>query len=103
MLAAGCGASKPASQDSNPTSTDQTGQTNSAAQNQAAPAPAQTPWTGTLKGSDNIVKGNLMLVAPKTTIYIRTARDYSTLVGKKVVVTYKGTAESFVLDNIVAK
>ena len=63
---------------------------------------AQT-WTGTLKTSDNSSKGSLMLLTKDYTIYIRTSRDYSALLGKTVSVSYKGTVNNFTLQDIVAK
>lgn len=57
-------------------------------------------WVGTLKNSDNNKKGNLMLIASERVVYIRTSRDFSALVGKKVNVTYEGSLDSFVLGNI---
>ncbi len=61
-------------------------------------------WTGVLKTSDNPAKGNLMLMADSgKTIYFKTSRDYSKLLGKQVAVSYKGTLSSFSLEDIVAK
>ncbi|HYV33539.1 MAG TPA: hypothetical protein VE973_01700 [Candidatus Limnocylindria bacterium] len=64
---------------------------------------ATNTWTGTLKMSDNSKKGNLMLVTSDHTIYLKTSRNFSALIGKEVVVTYSGTTNSFVLGNITAK
>ncbi len=72
--------------------------TSSNSQSQAA-----STWTGTLKVSDTKVKGNLMLVTADHTVYLRTSRDFSSLVGKEVVVSYTGSLENFSLNNIVAK
>ncbi len=60
-------------------------------------------WNGTLKASDNSSKGNYILSSEGKNLYIKTSRDFNSLVGKEVVVSYKGTPESFVLENIVAK
>jgi hypothetical protein len=60
-------------------------------------------WEGTLENSNNSAKGNLMLVTPAHTIYIRSGRDFSSLIGKKVNVTYQGTLDSFSLENITAE
>jgi hypothetical protein len=70
-----------------------------------APAPASTGtvWEGILKESNNSSKGNLMLETKDRTIYLRTSRDFSALIGKEVKVTYEGTLESFVLGDIEAK
>ena len=58
---------------------------------------------GTLKTSDNLKKGNLMISTGKRTIYLFTSRDFSSLLDKNVTVTYNGTLDNFTLDNIVAK
>ncbi len=60
----------------------------------------QNSWTGTLANSDNQSKGNLMLVMPEGTIYIHTERDFSSLIGKTVNVSYEGSRQNFVLGNI---
>lgn len=59
--------------------------------------------TGTLKASDDTTKGNFVLVMPDHSIYIRTSRDYSELVGKEVTVSYTGTLENFTLMDIEPK
>ncbi len=64
---------------------------------------ALSSWEGTLKASDNAKKGNLMLETKNQTIYIRTSRDFSSLIGKDVTVTYEGTAANFVLGDITLK
>ena len=58
-------------------------------------------WEGQLKLSDNSAKGNLMLITTDKTIYIKTSRDFSALINKKVSVTYEGTLETFRLGDIV--
>ncbi len=60
-------------------------------------------WEGTLKTSDNKAKGNLMLQTKDRVVYIKTSRDFSSLIGKEVTVTYNGTLDSFILGSIVAK
>ncbi len=60
-------------------------------------------WEGTLTASDNISKGNYKLQTSAHTIYIKTSRDFSSLLGKEVKVTYQGTIDSFNLGDIVAK
>jgi len=60
-------------------------------------------WEGALKLSNNPQKGNLMLKTQEYTIYIKTNRDFSSLVDKEVVVTYEGDLESFRLGDIKAK
>lgn len=58
-------------------------------------------WEGVLKTSDNAIKGNLMLLTSEKKIYIKTNRDFSLLINKKVAVTYEGTMDSFRLGDIV--
>lgn len=60
-------------------------------------------WEGTLKKSDNSQKGNLMLLTQDKKIYIKTNRDFTSLLDKTVVVTYEGTADAFRLGDIVEK
>ncbi|HLC44960.1 MAG: hypothetical protein A2722_02035 [Candidatus Doudnabacteria bacterium RIFCSPHIGHO2_01_FULL_50_11] len=55
---------------------------------------------GFLRDSDDIEKGNLMLVAKYKTLYLNTVRDYSSMVGSDVVVTIEGTEENFRLIDI---
>ena len=61
----------------------------------------QNIWTGVLKNSDTPSKGSLMLVNQEHTIYLRTSRDFSSLVNKQVQVSYKGTLAAFILNDIV--
>ncbi|MEK7506442.1 MAG: hypothetical protein AAB566_00045 [Patescibacteria group bacterium] len=78
-----------------------------------SPTPDQTgelpgnQWQGTLRPSNNPARGNLILLTRinnfDNVIYIRTARDFSALIDKEVVVTYDGRLESFRLVNIEAK
>jgi uncharacterized protein with NAD-binding domain and iron-sulfur cluster len=60
-------------------------------------------WTGVLKTSDNPKKGNLMLVTKDRTVYLKTSRDFSTLLNKEVNVSYEGDFTNFVLGNITLK
>ncbi len=60
----------------------------------------QTTWEGVLKASDNLQKGNLMLQTSDRTIYLKTSRDFSALIGKYVAVIYLGTLNNFTLLNI---
>jgi len=67
-------------------------------------------YYGVLKVSDNPAKGNLMLlakpdpgkyplpgdIAKDTTLYIQTQRDYSNLIGKKVLVGFLGDVDSHI-------
>jgi len=55
---------------------------------------------GTLWSSDDEARGNLMLINNAATVYIRTSRDFSGLVGKYVIVSIDGTLENFILLNI---
>lgn len=80
-----------------------------------APVPSSTPETpqgsgtklqGRLYSSDNLDKGNLMLViSPEggrtQAVYIKTQRDFNALVGKSVEVRFSGTTDKFTLEDIV--
>lgn len=55
---------------------------------------------GILWASDNKDKGDLMLVNNYSTIYIKTARDFSSLIGKNVIISFNGTLDNFTLLNI---
>jgi hypothetical protein len=73
--------------------------------NQSTPAPAtaaqtENTWTGVLKKSDSPTKGNVMLVTKDRTIYMKTSRDFSSLLDKNVSVTYEGTWQNFVLGDV---
>jgi hypothetical protein len=57
-------------------------------------------WEGMLKISDNETQGNLMLLTADKKIYIKTSRDFSDLLDKKVSVTYEGTTDEFLLGTI---
>ena len=58
---------------------------------------------GTLKISDDLRRGNLMLVTSERAIYLFTSRDYSSLLDKQVTVEIEGTLENFRLVDIKAK
>ena len=62
---------------------------------------------GTLQVSNNLTRGNLMLVTSlagrDTIIYLTSSRDFSALLGKTVRVNYSGTPDAFILGNIVAE
>ena len=68
--------------------------------NDTTPSANSDVWTGTLQKSDNSAKGNLLLVTSERNIYIRSNRDFSSLIGKKVRVSYEGTWQNFVLGDI---
>lgn len=55
---------------------------------------------GTLLTSDNPTRGNLMLKTQNSIFYLRTSRDYSSLLGKSVTATGNGTTEQFSLIDI---
>lgn len=71
--------------------------------NATAPAAKGSTLEGVLKASNSPKKGNLMIETQGKTIYIFTSRDYSSLIGKQVVVTYDGTMEDFRLGDIMEK
>lgn len=58
---------------------------------------------GTLKQSDDMEKGNLLLVMPDKKIYLNTTRDFSALVGKAVLAKIDGTVDNFILLDISEK
>jgi hypothetical protein len=55
---------------------------------------------GVLLTSDNPSRGNLMLKTQQSVFYLRTSRDFSSLIGKQATVTANGTVEQFSLMNI---
>jgi len=57
-------------------------------------------FSGRLRASDTPAKGNLMLVMPDHTLYLRTSRDFSDLLDKEVNVEIDGDLESFRLVDI---
>jgi hypothetical protein len=67
------------------------------------PLPDGPAWEGVLKVSDNLKKGNLMLITEQRTIYLFTSRDFSNLLDKQVKVIYQGSLENFTLLDIAAK
>ncbi len=76
--------------------------------NNPSPTPNPNPASeggieGKLMASDNKIRGNLMLVTPSQTLYIRTSRDFSALIGTTVVATIDGDVTNFRLLDIVAK
>lgn len=59
---------------------------------------------GVLKVSDDMEKGNMMLVPSEgNIIYLNTTRDFNALIGKEVKVTIDGNLKNFQLVDIVAK
>lgn len=60
-------------------------------------------WDGMLKPSDNPSKGNYIFAMDGHSMYLKTSRDYNSLVGKEVTVTYSGTMDNFTLKDIMAK
>jgi hypothetical protein len=103
FLAAGCGSAKPASQSSNEPNNQQT--TNAPAKTTAnSPASSgSSTWQSTLELTDNTASGNYFITISGHKIYLRTSRDYSSLVGKQVNVSYTGDLTSFTLNDITAQ
>lgn len=70
--------------------------------NETNPAPSSSApsgnvsATGTLRPSDKPALGNLMLDSNRGKIYVRTNRDFSSLVGKQTSLDANGTINSFV-------
>jgi len=67
----------------------------SSSQNTTQQDPGNVSVVGTLKASDNLAKGNLMLDSAKGKIYIQTKRDQSALMGKQVTLQGQGDIRSF--------
>ncbi|PIR95936.1 MAG: hypothetical protein COT92_03715 [Candidatus Doudnabacteria bacterium CG10_big_fil_rev_8_21_14_0_10_42_18] len=63
----------------------------------------QNTYEGTLKISDDLKQGNLMLDTGQRIIYVFTSRDYSSLLGKSVALEIQGTLENFTLLDIKEK
>ena len=57
-------------------------------------------WQGTLKQSNDTSKGNLMLITDNGVVYIHSSRDFSSLIGKTVKVSYSGFWTNFKLIDI---
>lgn len=55
---------------------------------------------GALWTSGDKTKGNLVLINSEATIYIKTSRDFSNLVGKRVIVSVEGSSDAFTLIDI---
>ena len=60
-------------------------------------------FEGMLYASEDKGRGNLKLTSDNTDIYIRTSRDFSSLIGLSVVVTIEGTLDNFELVDIQPK
>lgn len=58
---------------------------------------------GILYNSEDLNRGNLKLISKLGDIYLRTSRDFSSLVGFKVLVLINGTHENFELLDIQSK
>lgn len=55
---------------------------------------------GILQSSDDQAKGNLKVVSNSSTVYLRTSRNFSELLGANVMVTIEGTLDNFKLLDI---
>lgn len=103
LLAAGCGSS---SQQAPPQTQQQQNQPagqSSGSGSQGSSASGEVDlWTGVLQKSDNPKNGSLMLITSGHKVYLRTSRDYSSLIGQDVSVSYEGNMDSFVLKDITA-
>ena len=58
---------------------------------------------GVLNNSNDSSRGNFKLISGIGDIYIRTNRDFSALIGLRVLVFFNGTFENFELIDIQAK
>lgn len=74
---------------SNPSNQNQNGQTSSNFTSGNVSA------VGLLRVSDNTARGNLMVESNRGKIYIKTSRDFSSLVGKSVTMNAEGSLNSF--------
>lgn len=52
---------------------------------------------GVLLVSDNLDKGNLMLLFGNSVVYVKTSRGFNGLMGKNVAVSIKGTLDNFII------
>lgn len=59
-----------------------------------------SPFEGELQISDNPAKGNLMLLSPSRTLYVKTSRDFNSLLGKQVKLIVEGDELNFTLKDI---
>jgi hypothetical protein len=59
--------------------------------------PSGNTFEGLLQASDDSSKGNFKLISGGHEIYIRTARDFSKLLGLQVMATISGTMDNFQL------
>jgi hypothetical protein len=60
----------------------------------AAPTASEFTFSGTLAKSDN-AKGDYVISSGKTMVYLKTSKDYSSLVGSDVTLMATGDAKSF--------
>ena len=82
---------------------DITGNANFQEQNSLTDNPTANVTEGVLFASDDLSRGNLRLVSRVGDIYIRTARDFSSLIGLEVVIKTNGTLDKFELLDIQPK
>jgi hypothetical protein len=71
--------------------------------NEGQQPPTDVSFTGTLKVSDNLTRGNYLIQSGNTKVYLKTVRDYSALVDSEVVLTASGTLNSFTNARVVKK
>jgi hypothetical protein len=105
LLAAGCHFSSQSADNNNQPAQEQPnsapGSANSASKETTNPAASS--WQGTLQKSDNTSAGSYMITVDGHKIYLKTGRDFSSLVDKQVNVSYTGSLTSFVLNDITAQ
>ena len=82
---------------------DITGNANFQEQNSLTDNSTANVTEGVLFASDDLSRGNLRLVSGVGDIYIRTARDFSNLIGLEVIVKTNGTLDKFELLDIQPK
>lgn len=72
-------------------------------QTPTAPANSDVIFAGKLQVSDNNAKGNYVIVSGTTTVYLKTAHDYSDWTGSDVILTATGTLENFTQAKLAKK
>ncbi|OGE79918.1 MAG: hypothetical protein A2660_00490 [Candidatus Doudnabacteria bacterium RIFCSPHIGHO2_01_FULL_45_18] len=64
---------------------------------------ADVRFEGTFRTSDNVDRGNYMIVSGSTKVWLISVRDYSPLLGMEAVLTATGTIDSFTNATVVKK
>jgi hypothetical protein len=59
--------------------------------------------TGTLRGSDNLARGNYMVTSGNSKIYLQSVHDYSSWISQEVTLNAEGTLDSFINAKLIKK